>query len=36
VDVAIGRLRARVGDDPADPSLILTVRGAGYKAARAG
>jgi two-component system response regulator MtrA len=36
VDVAIGRLRARVGDDPADPSLILTVRGAGYKAARPG
>jgi two-component system response regulator MtrA len=34
VDVAIGRLRARVEDDPADPRLILTVRGAGYKAAR--
>jgi two-component system response regulator MtrA len=36
VDVAIGRLRARVERDPASPELILTVRGAGYKAARAG
>lgn len=36
VDVAIGRLRARVEVDPADPRLILTVRGAGYKAARPG
>jgi two-component system, OmpR family, response regulator MtrA len=36
VDVAIGRLRARVEHDPAEPALILTVRGAGYKAARAG
>ncbi len=35
VDVAIGRLRARVERDPAAPELILTVRGAGYKAARA-
>lgn len=34
VDVAIGRLRAKVEADPADPELILTVRGAGYKAAR--
>ena len=34
VDVAIGRLRAKVEADPADPALILTVRGAGYKAAR--
>ena len=34
VDVAIGRLRAKVEDDPANPVLILTVRGAGYKAAR--
>lgn len=34
VDVAIGRLRAKVEDDPGAPSLILTVRGAGYKAAR--
>ncbi len=34
VDVAIGRLRAKVEDDPANPALVLTVRGAGYKAAR--
>jgi two-component system, OmpR family, response regulator MtrA len=33
VDVAVGRLRAKVEDDPANPSLVLTVRGAGYKAA---
>ncbi len=36
VDVAIGRLRAKVEADPARPELILTVRGAGYKAARGG
>lgn len=35
VDVAIGRLRAKIEDDPANPTLVLTVRGAGYKAARA-
>ena len=34
VDVAIGRLRAKIETDPASPELILTVRGAGYKAAR--
>jgi two-component system, OmpR family, response regulator MtrA len=34
VDVAIGRLRAKVERDPANPELILTVRGSGYKAAR--
>ena len=34
VDVAVGRLRAKVERDPAAPELILTVRGAGYKAAR--
>ena len=34
VDVAIGRLRAKVEADPASPPLVLTVRGAGYKAAR--
>jgi two-component system response regulator MtrA len=34
VDVAIGRLRAKVEADPADPELVLTVRGAGYKATR--
>jgi two-component system response regulator MtrA len=35
VDVAIGRLRAKVEADPANPALVQTVRGAGYKAARA-
>jgi two-component system response regulator MtrA len=34
VDVAVQRLRAKVEEDPARPQLILTVRGAGYKAAR--
>jgi two-component system, OmpR family, response regulator MtrA len=33
VDVAVQRLRAKVEDDPAHPSLIRTVRGAGYKLA---
>jgi DNA-binding response OmpR family regulator len=27
-------LRAKIEADPASPALILTVRGAGYKAAR--
>jgi two-component system response regulator MtrA len=34
VDVAMQRLRAKVERDPANPELLLTVRGAGYKAAR--
>jgi len=34
VDVAVGRLRAKIESDPAEPVLVLTVRGAGYKAAR--
>ncbi len=34
VDVAVGRLRAKIEADPGSPELILTVRGAGYKAAR--
>ena len=34
VDVAIGRLRSKIEVDPANPAFILTVRGAGYKAAR--
>ncbi len=34
VDVAIQRLRAKVEVDPAEPRLVLTVRGAGYKVAR--
>ena len=36
VDVAIGRLRSKVEADPVNPTLILTVRGSGYKAARSG
>lgn len=32
VDVAVGRLRAKVEADPAEPRLIVTVRGSGYKA----
>ncbi len=32
VDVAVGRLRAKVEDDPARPRLIRTVRGVGYRA----
>jgi two-component system response regulator MtrA len=31
VDVAVQRLRAKVEDDPARPTTIRTVRGAGYK-----
>lgn len=31
VDVAIARLRAKVEDDPANPALIKTVRGVGYR-----
>jgi len=34
VDVAVGRLRGKIEDDPAHPALIQTVRGAGYKSAR--
>ncbi|HLL68722.1 MAG TPA: response regulator transcription factor [Micromonosporaceae bacterium] len=33
VDVAIQRLRAKVEDDPAQPRLIQTVRGVGYRLA---
>lgn len=31
VDVHIRRLRAKIEDDPAAPSIVLTVRGMGYK-----
>src|SRR5438874_2308303 len=34
VDVAIGRVRAKIERDPGNPELIVTVRGSGYKAAR--
>jgi len=34
VDVAMGRLRAKVEEDPSNPRLLVTVRGAGYKAVR--
>ena len=36
VDVAIQRLRAKIEADPSDPKMVITVRGAGYKAARPG
>ena len=35
VDVAIGRLRAKVEDDPSRPAVIKTVRGVGYRLDRA-
>ncbi|MCL4507715.1 MAG: response regulator transcription factor [Chloroflexi bacterium] len=31
VDVHLGRLRRKIEDDPANPALIATVRGAGYR-----
>lgn len=34
VDVHVQRLRAKIEADPARPTVILTVRGVGYKAAR--
>jgi len=34
VDMAINRLRAKLGDDPKNPRYITTVRGAGYRFAR--
>jgi DNA-binding response OmpR family regulator len=30
INVHISHLREKLGDDPADPAFILTVRGAGY------
>jgi len=32
VDVAVQRLRSKIEDNPAEPTLILTVRGVGYRA----
>src|SRR5438270_5003601 len=34
VDMAMNRLRAKIGDDPKAPRWITTVRGAGYRFAR--
>jgi DNA-binding response OmpR family regulator len=31
VDVHMGRLRKKIEDDPEDPRLLVTVRGAGYR-----
>lgn len=31
VDVHIGHLRRKLGDDPADPRFVITVRGVGYR-----
>ncbi|WP_339463371.1 response regulator [Pseudomonas sp. EA_105y_Pfl2_R69] len=30
IDVLVGRLRRKLGDDPADPQLIITIHGTGY------
>jgi DNA-binding response OmpR family regulator len=35
VDVYVGRLRSKLGDDPDRPRYVATVRGTGYRAARA-
>jgi DNA-binding response OmpR family regulator len=35
VDVHVGKLRQKIGDDPGSPSVILTVRGVGYQLAEA-
>jgi DNA-binding response OmpR family regulator len=34
VDVHVQRLRSKIEDDPANPRVVLTVRGVGYKLAR--
>lgn len=31
IDVHVANLRKKLGDDPADPRFIRTVRGVGYK-----
>ncbi len=36
VDMAVARLREALGDDPADPKIILTLRGKGYMLAEGG
>ncbi|MBI2763258.1 MAG: response regulator transcription factor [Chloroflexi bacterium] len=35
IDVYVKRLREKLGDDPASPRFVATVRGAGYRAAAA-
>ncbi|MGH3666128.1 MAG: winged helix-turn-helix domain-containing protein, partial [Egibacteraceae bacterium] len=35
LDVHVKRLRSRIEEDPHEPSLIVTVRGVGYKFADA-
>ena len=35
LDVHIGLLRRKLGDDPADPRFIHTVRGVGFRFAEA-
>ena len=35
VDMHVARLRDKLGDDPSDPDVILTIRGKGYKLADA-
>jgi DNA-binding response OmpR family regulator len=36
IDVHVGRLRDKLGDDPDRPRYVATVRGVGYRAARSG
>lgn len=31
IDVIMGRIRQKIGDDPKKPRFILSVRGVGYK-----
>ncbi|MFY9920901.1 MAG: helix-turn-helix domain-containing protein, partial [Mycobacterium sp.] len=31
VDVHVGHARRKLGDDPADPRFVFTVRGVGYR-----
>jgi len=31
IDIHIGHLRAKLGDDPRSPRYVLTVRGVGYR-----
>ena len=34
IDVHIANLRHKLGDDPADPTVVETVRGVGYRFAK--